>query len=67
MANTPSDGIALKDRIPASPRHRAPNRSHHRFPLYAAFIHASAAECDWLQRLRARRAGGQGEMSNVKT
>lgn len=57
MASNPSARVALKDRIPPSHRHRPPNRSHHRFPLFIAFIHATAAESDWAQRFRARRAG----------
>ena len=60
------DCVAMKDRIQASLVAEYERRKHE-FPTYMAFIRATAAESDWVQRFRARRAGGLGEVSNVKT
>ena len=58
--------VAVKDRIQARLVAKCERRKDE-FPPYMAFIQAAAAESDWVQRLRARRARGDGETSSVKT
>lgn len=66
MGTRTLDCVEMKHRIQA-PLVAEHERRKDEFPSYLAFIHATAAESDWVQRFRVRRAGGQDEMADVKT
>ena len=66
MGTRTLDCVEMKHRIQARlvAEHE---RRKDEFPSCMAFIRATTAEYGGVQGVRARRAGGQGEMSNVKT
>ncbi|MFW6162992.1 MAG: hypothetical protein ACODAJ_09500 [Planctomycetota bacterium] len=56
------DCVAMKDRIQARLVAEYERRKDE-FPSYMAFIRATAAESDWVQRFRARRQGHRSDGS----
>lgn len=56
------DCVAMKDRIQARLVAEYERRKDE-FPSYMAFIRATAAESDWVQRFRARRQGDRSDGS----